>query len=76
MKGHQFNHRFSNLEILREIKNSHYFLDSWTQFNSVGSFIHIFSLCVLVLLPVNLYNIIKILVVVDDYAFLILSCEY
>ena len=22
--------------------NSHYFLDSWTQFNSVGSFIHIF----------------------------------
>jgi uncharacterized membrane protein len=76
MKGHQFNHRFSNLEILREIKNSNYFLDSWTQFNSVGSFIHIFSLCVLVLLPVNLYNIIKILVVVDDYAFLILSCEY
>nr|YP_010725605.1 hypothetical chloroplast RF21 [Ellisiophyllum pinnatum]WDY12506.1 hypothetical chloroplast RF21 [Ellisiophyllum pinnatum] len=29
-------------EILREIKNSHYFLDSWTQFNSVGSFIPIF----------------------------------
>ncbi|KAH0849247.1 LOW QUALITY PROTEIN: hypothetical protein HID58_091422, partial [Brassica napus] len=29
-------------EIVREIKNSHYFLDSWTQINSVGSFIHIF----------------------------------
>ncbi|KAH0849856.1 hypothetical protein HID58_096027, partial [Brassica napus] len=28
--------------IVREIKNSHYFLDSWTQINSVGSFIHIF----------------------------------
>ncbi|KAH0849850.1 hypothetical protein HID58_096033, partial [Brassica napus] len=28
--------------IVREIKNSHYFLDSWTQLNSVGSFIHIF----------------------------------
>ncbi|KAL0532404.1 hypothetical protein IC582_031110 [Cucumis melo] len=27
---------------LREIKNSHYFLDSWNQFNSLGSFIHIF----------------------------------
>ncbi|KAK8281502.1 hypothetical protein V6Z12_D09G243600 [Gossypium hirsutum] len=25
-----------------EIKNSHYFLDSWSQFNSVRSFIHIF----------------------------------
>ena len=33
---------FELREILREIKNSHYFLDSWTQFNSVGSFIHIF----------------------------------
>nr|AMH87572.1 Ycf2 [Syringa reticulata] len=29
-------------EVLREIHNSHYLLDSWTQFNSVGSFIHIF----------------------------------
>nr|AWI71011.1 Ycf2 [Thevetia peruviana] len=28
--------------VLREIKNSHYLLDSWIQFNSVGSFIHIF----------------------------------
>nr|ANW48620.1 hypothetical chloroplast RF21 [Crescentia cujete] len=27
---------------LREIKNSHFLLASWTQFNSVGSFIHIF----------------------------------
>nr|YP_009245052.1 hypothetical chloroplast RF2 [Kolkwitzia amabilis]AMR73740.1 hypothetical chloroplast RF2 [Kolkwitzia amabilis] len=33
---------FELREILREIKNSHYLLDSWTQFNSVGSFIHIF----------------------------------
>nr|YP_010581446.1 hypothetical protein RF2 [Triphyophyllum peltatum]YP_010581463.1 hypothetical protein RF2 [Triphyophyllum peltatum]UZT27851.1 hypothetical protein RF2 [Triphyophyllum peltatum]UZT27868.1 hypothetical protein RF2 [Triphyophyllum peltatum] len=33
---------FELREILREIKNSHYFLDSWTQYNSVGSFIHIF----------------------------------
>nr|UKO32389.1 hypothetical chloroplast RF21 [Ipomoea aquatica]UKO32409.1 hypothetical chloroplast RF21 [Ipomoea aquatica]BDR61945.1 hypothetical protein RF2 [Ipomoea aquatica]BDR61965.1 hypothetical protein RF2 [Ipomoea aquatica]BDR62029.1 hypothetical protein RF2 [Ipomoea aquatica] len=33
---------FELREIMREIKNSHYFLDSWTQFNSVGSFIHIF----------------------------------
>nr|YP_010975254.1 hypothetical protein RF2 [Plantago major]YP_010975280.1 hypothetical protein RF2 [Plantago major]UCS09012.1 hypothetical chloroplast RF21 [Plantago asiatica]UCS09038.1 hypothetical chloroplast RF21 [Plantago asiatica]WNX90906.1 hypothetical protein RF2 [Plantago major]WNX90932.1 hypothetical protein RF2 [Plantago major] len=33
---------FELREILREIKNSHYFLDSWTQCNSVGSFIHIF----------------------------------
>ena len=39
MKGHQFK---SWIFELREIKNSHYFLDSWTQFNSVGSFIHIF----------------------------------
>nr|YP_010720160.1 hypothetical protein RF2 [Gymnopetalum chinense]YP_010720177.1 Ycf2 [Gymnopetalum chinense]UTM09994.1 hypothetical protein RF2 [Gymnopetalum chinense]UTM10011.1 Ycf2 [Gymnopetalum chinense] len=39
MKGHQFK---SWILELREIKNSHYFLDSWTQFNSVGSFIHIF----------------------------------
>nr|YP_010290117.1 hypothetical protein RF2 [Sanicula lamelligera]YP_010290134.1 hypothetical protein RF2 [Sanicula lamelligera]UKT60819.1 hypothetical protein RF2 [Sanicula lamelligera]UKT60836.1 hypothetical protein RF2 [Sanicula lamelligera]UMY76454.1 hypothetical protein RF2 [Sanicula lamelligera]UMY76455.1 hypothetical protein RF2 [Sanicula lamelligera] len=43
MKGHQFKSWiFEWREILREIKNSHYFLDSWTQFNSVGSFIHIF----------------------------------
>nr|AYC21317.1 hypothetical protein RF2 [Aphyllon fasciculatum]AYC21327.1 hypothetical protein RF2 [Aphyllon fasciculatum] len=33
---------FELRDILREIKNYHYFLDSWTQFNSVGSFIHIF----------------------------------
>nr|YP_009477258.1 hypothetical chloroplast RF21 [Dolichandra cynanchoides]YP_009477276.1 hypothetical chloroplast RF21 [Dolichandra cynanchoides]AVM81731.1 hypothetical chloroplast RF21 [Dolichandra cynanchoides]AVM81732.1 hypothetical chloroplast RF21 [Dolichandra cynanchoides] len=33
---------FELREILREIKNSHYLLDSWTQLNSVGSFIHIF----------------------------------
>nr|QFQ49017.1 hypothetical chloroplast RF21 [Memecylon ligustrifolium]QFQ49035.1 hypothetical chloroplast RF21 [Memecylon ligustrifolium] len=39
MKGHQFQ---SWIFELREIQNSHYFLDSWTQFNSVGSFIHIF----------------------------------
>nr|QJS33982.1 hypothetical chloroplast RF21 [Scutellaria mollifolia]QJS34001.1 hypothetical chloroplast RF21 [Scutellaria mollifolia] len=39
MKGHQFQ---SWIFELREIKNSHYFLDSWTQFNSVGSFIRIF----------------------------------
>eukprot|EP00536_Pseudo-nitzschia_multiseries_P013137 jgi/Psemu1/298328/fgenesh1_pm.543_\ len=43
MKGHQFKSWIFELrEILREIENSHYFLDSWTQFNSVGSFIHIF----------------------------------
>ena len=43
MKGHQFKSWIFELrEILREIKNSHYFLDSWTQFNSAGSFIHIF----------------------------------
>ncbi|KAJ0501929.1 Protein Ycf2 A [Helianthus annuus] len=43
MTGHEFNSWILELrEILREIKNSHYFLDSWTQFNSVGSFIHIF----------------------------------
>nr|QWL15908.1 hypothetical chloroplast RF21 [Plantago coronopus]QWL15930.1 hypothetical chloroplast RF21 [Plantago coronopus] len=33
---------FELREIVREIKNSHYFVDSWTQCNSVGSFIHIF----------------------------------
>nr|QFQ51867.1 hypothetical chloroplast RF21 [Sedum plumbizincicola]QFQ51884.1 hypothetical chloroplast RF21 [Sedum plumbizincicola] len=43
MKGHQFKSWIFELrEILREIKNSRSFLDSWTQFNSVGSFIHIF----------------------------------
>nr|YP_009540335.1 hypothetical protein [Ricotia carnosula]YP_009540355.1 hypothetical protein [Ricotia carnosula]AYQ22338.1 hypothetical protein [Ricotia carnosula]AYQ22357.1 hypothetical protein [Ricotia carnosula] len=43
MKGHQFKSWIFELrEIVREIKNSHYFLDSWTQFNSVVSFIHIF----------------------------------
>nr|YP_009563894.1 hypothetical chloroplast RF2 [Neolamarckia cadamba]YP_009563910.1 hypothetical chloroplast RF2 [Neolamarckia cadamba]QAX90695.1 hypothetical chloroplast RF2 [Neolamarckia cadamba]QAX90715.1 hypothetical chloroplast RF2 [Neolamarckia cadamba] len=43
MKGHQFKSWIFELrEILREITNSHYFLDSWTQFNSAGSFIHIF----------------------------------
>nr|YP_010180494.1 Ycf2 [Cadaba glandulosa]YP_010180514.1 Ycf2 [Cadaba glandulosa]QVD39913.1 Ycf2 [Cadaba glandulosa]QVD39933.1 Ycf2 [Cadaba glandulosa] len=43
MKGHQFKSWIFELrEIVREIKNSHYFLDSWTQFNSVGSFIHLF----------------------------------
>ncbi|KAL2900551.1 Protein Ycf2 [Bienertia sinuspersici] len=43
MKGHQFKSWIFELRvILREIKNSHYFLDSWTQFNSAGSFIHIF----------------------------------
>nr|YP_010575694.1 Ycf2 protein [Xylanche himalaica]YP_010575702.1 Ycf2 protein [Xylanche himalaica]UZN42927.1 Ycf2 protein [Xylanche himalaica]UZN42935.1 Ycf2 protein [Xylanche himalaica] len=39
MKEHPFK---SWIFELIEIKNSHYFLDSWTQFNSVGSFIHIF----------------------------------
>lgn len=33
---------FELREILREIKNSDYFFHSWTQFNSVGFFIHIF----------------------------------
>nr|UCS08845.1 hypothetical chloroplast RF21 [Peltoboykinia tellimoides]UCS08862.1 hypothetical chloroplast RF21 [Peltoboykinia tellimoides] len=43
MTEHQFKFWILELrEILREIKNSHYFLDSRTQFNSVGSFIHIF----------------------------------
>nr|YP_009127486.1 hypothetical chloroplast RF21 [Indigofera tinctoria]YP_009127503.1 hypothetical chloroplast RF21 [Indigofera tinctoria]AHY33101.1 hypothetical chloroplast RF21 [Indigofera tinctoria]AHY33119.1 hypothetical chloroplast RF21 [Indigofera tinctoria] len=43
MKGHQFKPWIFELrEILREIKNSRYLLDSWTQFNSAGSFIHIF----------------------------------
>ncbi|KAL5555600.1 hypothetical protein UlMin_037836 [Ulmus minor] len=39
MKEHQFK---SWIFELREIKNSHYFLDSWAQLNSVVSFIHIF----------------------------------
>nr|VDD24778.1 unnamed protein product [Brassica rapa] len=43
MKGHQFKSWIFELrEIVREIKNSHYFLDSWTQINSVGSFISYF----------------------------------
>nr|YP_010407191.1 hypothetical chloroplast RF21 [Goodyera striata]YP_010407208.1 hypothetical chloroplast RF21 [Goodyera striata]URF19995.1 hypothetical chloroplast RF21 [Goodyera striata]URF20012.1 hypothetical chloroplast RF21 [Goodyera striata] len=43
MKGHQFKFWIFELrEILREIKNSHYFLDSWIKFDSVGSFTHIF----------------------------------
>nr|AHA12882.1 hypothetical chloroplast RF21 [Maranta leuconeura]AHA12900.1 hypothetical chloroplast RF21 [Maranta leuconeura] len=43
MKGHQFKSWIVELrEILREIKNSHYFLDSWIKFNSVRSFTHIF----------------------------------
>nr|AKP95073.1 hypothetical chloroplast RF2 [Anoectochilus roxburghii]AKP95085.1 hypothetical chloroplast RF2 [Anoectochilus roxburghii] len=43
MKRHQFKFWIFELrEILREIKNSHYFLDSWIKFDSVGSFTHIF----------------------------------
>lgn len=43
MKRHQFKSWiFEFREILREIKNSHYFLDSWIKFDSVGSFTHIF----------------------------------
>nr|YP_009689001.1 Ycf2 [Paris japonica]YP_009689018.1 Ycf2 [Paris japonica]QEL51632.1 Ycf2 [Paris japonica]QEL51649.1 Ycf2 [Paris japonica] len=43
MKRHQFKYWIFELrEILREIKNSHYFLDSWIKFDSVGSFTHIF----------------------------------
>nr|UED18839.1 hypothetical protein RF2 [Euphorbia bisellenbeckii]UED18857.1 hypothetical protein RF2 [Euphorbia bisellenbeckii] len=43
MIGQQFKLWIFELrEILREIKNSDDLLDSWTQFNSVGSFIHIF----------------------------------
>nr|QXJ79882.1 Ycf2 protein [Gymnadenia crassinervis]QXJ79899.1 Ycf2 protein [Gymnadenia crassinervis] len=43
MKRHQFKSWiFEFREILREIKNSHYFLDSWIKFNSVGSFTHLF----------------------------------
>nr|YP_009475637.1 hypothetical chloroplast RF21 [Allium prattii]YP_009475654.1 hypothetical chloroplast RF21 [Allium prattii]AVK80080.1 hypothetical chloroplast RF21 [Allium prattii]AVK80097.1 hypothetical chloroplast RF21 [Allium prattii] len=43
MKRYQFKSWIFELrEILREIKNSHYFLDSWIKFDSVGSFTHIF----------------------------------
>nr|YP_009234684.1 Ycf2 [Meliosma aff. cuneifolia Moore 333]YP_009234701.1 Ycf2 [Meliosma aff. cuneifolia Moore 333]ADD30885.1 putative RF2 protein [Meliosma aff. cuneifolia Moore 333]AEK71639.1 hypothetical chloroplast RF2 [Meliosma aff. cuneifolia Moore 333]AMD08402.1 Ycf2 [Meliosma aff. cuneifolia Moore 333]AMD08419.1 Ycf2 [Meliosma aff. cuneifolia Moore 333] len=43
MKRHQFQSWIFELrEILREIKNSHYFLDSWTRFDSLGSFTPIF----------------------------------
>nr|YP_009431090.1 hypothetical chloroplast RF21 [Aphyllanthes monspeliensis]YP_009431107.1 hypothetical chloroplast RF21 [Aphyllanthes monspeliensis]ASW26525.1 hypothetical chloroplast RF21 [Aphyllanthes monspeliensis]ASW26544.1 hypothetical chloroplast RF21 [Aphyllanthes monspeliensis] len=43
MKRHQFKSWIFELrEILREIKNSHYFLDSWIKFDSVGSFTPIF----------------------------------
>nr|YP_006665824.1 hypothetical chloroplast RF21 [Elodea canadensis]YP_006665841.1 hypothetical chloroplast RF21 [Elodea canadensis]AEY84697.1 hypothetical chloroplast RF21 [Elodea canadensis]AEY84714.1 hypothetical chloroplast RF21 [Elodea canadensis] len=43
MKRHQFKPWILELrEILREIKNSHYFLDSWIKFHSVGSFTPIF----------------------------------
>nr|AVM82596.1 hypothetical chloroplast RF21 [Cuspidaria floribunda]AVM82597.1 hypothetical chloroplast RF21 [Cuspidaria floribunda] len=43
MNGNQLKFWIFELrEILRETKNSHYLLDSWTQLNSVGSFIHIF----------------------------------
>jgi len=43
MKRHQFKSWIFELrEILREIKNSHYLLDSWRKFDSVGSFTHIF----------------------------------
>nr|YP_009537746.1 hypothetical chloroplast RF2 [Dioscorea togoensis]YP_009537763.1 hypothetical chloroplast RF2 [Dioscorea togoensis]AYM33927.1 hypothetical chloroplast RF2 [Dioscorea togoensis]AYM33944.1 hypothetical chloroplast RF2 [Dioscorea togoensis] len=43
MKRHQFKSWIFELrEIWREIKNSHYFLDSWIKFDSVGFFTHIF----------------------------------
>nr|YP_010179504.1 hypothetical chloroplast RF21 [Allium plurifoliatum]YP_010179522.1 hypothetical chloroplast RF21 [Allium plurifoliatum]QUV76121.1 hypothetical chloroplast RF21 [Allium plurifoliatum]QUV76139.1 hypothetical chloroplast RF21 [Allium plurifoliatum] len=43
MKRYQFKSWIFELrEILSEIKNSHYFLDSWIKFDSVGSFTHIF----------------------------------
>nr|YP_009968437.1 Ycf2 protein [Galega officinalis]QMX77641.1 Ycf2 protein [Galega officinalis] len=43
MPKHQFQSWiFEFREIVREIKNSPYLLDSWTQFNSVVSFVHIF----------------------------------
>nr|YP_009574503.1 hypothetical chloroplast RF2 [Neottia japonica]YP_009574520.1 hypothetical chloroplast RF2 [Neottia japonica]QBF57864.1 hypothetical chloroplast RF2 [Neottia japonica]QBF57881.1 hypothetical chloroplast RF2 [Neottia japonica] len=43
MRRHQLKSWIFELrEIFREIKNSHYFLDSWIKFYSVGSFTHIF----------------------------------
>ena len=43
MKEHRFKFWVLELrEIFRESKNSPYFLDSWTQFNSAISFIHLF----------------------------------
>nr|YP_010615246.1 Ycf2 [Illigera cordata]YP_010615265.1 Ycf2 [Illigera cordata]WAS37720.1 Ycf2 [Illigera cordata]WAS37739.1 Ycf2 [Illigera cordata] len=43
MRGHQSKSWIFELrEILREIKNSHYFFDSWTKFDSLGSFTPIF----------------------------------
>lgn len=43
MKDHLFKFWILELrEIFRESKNSPYFLDSWTEFNSAVSFIHIF----------------------------------
>nr|QXO03213.1 Ycf2 [Dossinia marmorata]QXO03230.1 Ycf2 [Dossinia marmorata] len=43
MRRHQLKFWIFELrEILREIKNSHYFLDSWIKFDSVGSFTNIF----------------------------------
>nr|YP_010287087.1 hypothetical protein RF2 [Hydrocharis chevalieri]YP_010287107.1 hypothetical protein RF2 [Hydrocharis chevalieri]UKT61170.1 hypothetical protein RF2 [Hydrocharis chevalieri]UKT61171.1 hypothetical protein RF2 [Hydrocharis chevalieri] len=43
MKQHPFKDWIFELrEILREIKNSHYLLDSWIKFGSVGSFTYIF----------------------------------
>uniref|UniRef100_A0A1Y3BWJ7 Ycf2 N-terminal domain-containing protein n=1 Tax=Helianthus annuus TaxID=4232 RepID=A0A1Y3BWJ7_HELAN len=44
MTGHEFKSLDFRIERdMREIKNSHYFLDSWTQFNSVGSSFTFFS---------------------------------
>ncbi|KAG4129001.1 hypothetical protein ERO13_D09G052912v2, partial [Gossypium hirsutum] len=50
---------FELREILREIQNSHYFLDSWTQFNSVGYLIHIFfhQECFIKLLDSRIWSI-------------------
>nr|YP_010349193.1 hypothetical protein Ycf2 [Iris x hollandica]UNV38079.1 hypothetical protein Ycf2 [Iris x hollandica] len=43
MKRHQFQFFIFELrELLRKIKNSHYLLDSWIKFDSVGPFTHIF----------------------------------
>nr|YP_009667401.1 ycf2 [Thalassia hemprichii]YP_009667434.1 ycf2 [Thalassia hemprichii]ATP74958.1 ycf2 [Thalassia hemprichii]ATP74991.1 ycf2 [Thalassia hemprichii] len=42
MRTHQFQLWISELrEVLREIKKSHYLVDSWIKFQSIGSFIHI-----------------------------------